>query len=171
VFIDPFRFARTGEQLETVISLLPEGRLQGIIADKSSINLNLRGSRNENRRYMLEGHISGAVIVQCQVCLEKMDVPLDINFRLFPVMSEEQAERLDQELEPIVIEDNSLALNDLVTNELILSMSVTYSHIEVDGSDCADKANFTAGDLQQEYQKEKKSSPFAILKSIKQKDS
>jgi len=167
VLIDPFRFARTGEQIKTVLSLMPEGRLQGIIADKSNITLNLKGSRNENRRFMLEGHISGSVSVQCQVCLENVQMPLDIHFRLFPVMSEEQAERLQEEFEPIVIEDNSLALTELVTNELILSMPVATSHIEIDGKDCAEKGSFSAGNLEKERQEEKTSSPFAMLESLK----
>jgi len=131
----------------------------------------LKGGRNDDRRYVLEGHIDGSVIVQCQVCLENMKVPLDINFRLFPVMSEEQAERLKEDLEPIVIEDNSLALSTLVTNELILSMSVTNSHIEFDGTDCIDKDSYNSGTVEEFRQEEKKESPFAILKSFKQKDS
>ena len=174
VLIDPFRFARTGEQLVTDLSLLPEGRLQGLITEKSNITLNLEGSRNEYKRFMLEGHISGSVSVQCQVCLESIQMPLDINFRLFPVMSEEQAERLRQEFEPIVIEDNSLLLEELVTNELILSLPVAVSHIEIDGKDCANKDNFSTGNLEKERQEEKKSSPFAKLESLKttkQKDS
>ncbi|MCP3673352.1 MAG: DUF177 domain-containing protein [Gammaproteobacteria bacterium] len=174
MLIDPFRFARTGEQLVTNISLLPEGRLQGVIADKSDITLDLTGSRNEYKRFMLEGHISGFVSVQCQVCLENLQMPLDINFRLFPVISEEQAERLQQEFEPIVIEDNSLALEELVTNELILSLPVAISHIEIDMKDCANRDNFSAGNLEKERQEEKKSSPFAKLESLKttkQKDS
>ena len=165
--IDPFRFARTGEQLEKVITLLPEGRLQGVIADKCAVTLQLEGSRNEQNRFVLEGHISGYVLMQCQVCLQNMQMPLDIDFRLVPVSSEQQAENLQQEFEPIVIEDNSLALSELVINELILSMPVAISHLEVDGKDCATKGSFSIGNLDEERQEEKKSSPFAILKSIK----
>lgn len=171
MLIDPFRFARKGEQLERVLSLSPEGRMEGIITQKSEVVLTITGNKNEDNRYVLEGHIGGDAIVQCQVCLEDMKMPLDIDFRLFPVMSEEQAERLYKDCEPIVIEDNSLDLNELVINELILSMPVALSHIDADGSDCADKEKFTVGELPEESRNEKKSSPFAILQSIKQKDS
>lgn len=167
MLIDPFRFARAGEQLVKVIDLNPEGRLDGIIAAKCNVSLLLKGSRNEANRLLLEGNIEGFIDVQCQVCLESMQLPVDIAFRLLPVSSEQQAERLQDEFEPIVIEDNSLALSELVINELILSLPVTFSHIEVDGRDCARKDSFTAGMVQEE----KKTSPFAVLKSIQQKES
>jgi uncharacterized protein len=171
VLIDPFRFARSGEQLNTILSIKPDERLRGIIADSCNVNLALNGNRHENKRLMLEGQISGSVIVQCQVCLEKLHVPIDINFTLFPVSSEEQAERLQQEFEPIIITDNSLALEDLVTNELILSMSVTYSHREIDGVDCIAENDFISGKLELDESDEAKSSPFLILETIKLKDS
>lgn len=162
--IDPFRFARTGEQLERVINLTPEGRLEGIIAEKCDVTLDLKGGRHENKRFILDGHISGLAKVQCQVCLETMDMPLDIDFRVFPLKSEDQVERLQEEFEPIVIdESNNLALSELVTNELILSMPVAFSHIEIEGKDCANRTNFTSGVIQEE----KKISPFAILKTKK----
>ena len=162
--IDPFRFARSGEQLEKVISLSPKGRLDGILAEKSDITLQLNGGRHENKRFVLDGHINGSLIVQCQVCLETMPLPLDIDFRVFPVKSEEQAERLHEDFEPIVInENNNLALEELVTNELILSIPVAFSHIEIEGNDCANMDNFTSGIVQVE----KKISPFAMLKSKK----
>jgi uncharacterized protein len=162
--IDPFRFARSGEQLEKVISLSPKGRLDGVLAEKCDITLQLNGGRHENKRFVLDGHINGSLIVQCQVCLEKMALPLDIDFRVFPVKSEEQAERLHEDFEPIVInENNNLALEELVTNELILSIPVAFSHIEIEGNDCANMDNFTSGIVQVE----KKISPFAMLKSKK----
>jgi len=162
--IDPFRFARSAEQLERVISLSPDGRLEGIIAETCDITLQLNGGRHENKRFVLDGHISGSVVVQCQVCIENMAMPLNIDFRVFPVKSEEQAERLHDDFEPIVInENNNLALKELVTNELILSMPVAFSHIEIEGVDCANMDNFTSGVVQEE----KKISPFAMLKSKK----
>ena len=162
--IDPFRFARIGEHLEKLICLSPDGRLEGILAGESEIFLTLDGSRHENKRFMLNGHIAGFAKVQCQVCLEQMKLPLDINFRVFPLRSEEQAERLQEEFEPIVInDDNRLALSELVTNELILSMPVASSHIEIEGVNCANKDDFTSGKVEVK----KKVSPFAILKSKK----
>ena len=171
MIIDPFRFSRAGEHLVKVLKLKPIKRLDGIIAENSDVTLNLIGSRNENNRFMLDGHIEGSVNVQCQVCLENLSMPLDIRFRLFPVMSEQQAERLHEDLEPLVIEDNSLDLIELVINELILTMPVVSSHVGIDGTDCADNISFSVGDISKHIEDEKNSSPFAILNTIKQKDS
>ena len=174
MLFDPFRFARNGELLEKVVSLTPEGRLEGVIADKSDLSLQMKGYKTEQHRYVLEGSLQGFVVVQCQVCLENFQMPVAIEFRLYLVKSEKQADDLQQEFEPLIIEDDSLALIDLVNNELILSMPVAISHIEVEGKDCINKDLFSSGNLDKEIQEEKKSSPFAVLKllnSIKQKDS
>jgi len=164
--IEPFRFARNGEQLERVVSLLPEGRLEGVIAEKSDLTLQLQGSKPEHNRFVLDGQVRGTIIAQCQVCLENLQMPVDIQFRLYLVKSDEQAEKLGQEFEPLIIEDDSLLLSELVKNELILSMPVAISHIEVDGIDCVNKDLYSSGNLDKEFQEDKKSSPFAILKSI-----
>ena len=171
MIIDPFRFAKKGEQLEKVLSLTSDGRLQGVITGKSDVTLTLEGGRFENKRLMLKGNIKGSISVQCQVCLHNMQMPVNIDFKLFPVSSEQQAESLQEEFEPIVIEDNSLALIELVTNELILSMPVAVSHIEIDGRDCVDKDIFSSGSPVLDTKEETKISPFAVLKSIKQKSS
>ena len=169
--IDPFRFAKRGQQLEKVVTLLPKGRLDGIIADKSDVSLQLTGGKYEKNRFVLEGHLGGTATVQCQVCLENLALPLDIDFSVVPVTSEERAEQLQQEYEPIVIEDNSLALSELVTNELILSMPVACTHIEINGEECIEKDSLSTDTVIDSGQEEKKSSPFAILKSIKQQKS
>jgi len=170
VLIDPFRFARKGDQLETSFKLEPEGRLQGIITGTSSFDLQLQGNKTEQGRFVLDGQISGIASVQCQVCLESIKMPVKYQFRLYPVSSEQQAEDLQQDFEPIVVEDNSLAIKELVINELILSMPVITTHIEIEGNDCANKSNFSSGTLPEESQKDINSSPFAILNSIKQED-
>lgn len=169
--IDPFRFARKGEQLDKVIRLSPKGRLHGIITEASDLRLQMTGGRNEQKRFMLEGFISGEATAQCQVCLMNMSIPVKIEFTLFPVSSEQQAERLQENLDPIIIEDNCLELAELVTNELILSMPVALSHAGIGGRDCVDKERFSTEDLSEKEQKENQPSPFAILKSIKRKES
>lgn len=167
--IDPFRFARKGEQLEINLSLSAAGRLLGVIASRSEITLQLNGCRNENKRLVLDGRISGSVSVVCQVCLKPMPMPVEIDFVLFPVASEQQAERLQEDLEALLINDNLLELTELVSNELILSMPVAVSHFQIAGINCVEKDNFTTGSLTEDAQQEHFSSPFEILKSIKQK--
>ncbi len=162
MIIDPFRFAKRAQQLNTIVQLMPVGRLEGVIAQESQLNLLLNGGRNENNRLVLSGEINGTVKVICQVCLDIVEYPVDITFRLLPVISEEQAEKLNQNIEPIIIEDDKLELDELVNNELILAMPVAICHRDVDGKDCADKDNFTVGEIEHQT----KSSPFDVLKNI-----
>ncbi len=170
MLIDPFRFAKKGDQLDKVFNLLPEGRLEGIITGSSDVNLHLEGNKTEQRKFVLDGRLTGNVCVQCQVCLENIHLPVDFDFRLYPVSSEQQAEDMQKEFEPVIVEDNSLALDELVINELILSMPVVTTHVDSDGKDCAVKVSFSSGSLPEEVQDEKNTSPFAILNSIKQED-
>ena len=170
MLIDPFRFAKKGDQLEKVFNLKPEGRLEGLITANSDVNLHLEGNMTEQKKFVLDGRITGKVSVQCQVCLDNIQMPIDFDFKLYPVSSEQLAEDMQQEFEPVIVEDNKLALDELVINELILSMPVVSTHIDNEGKDCTDKVSFTSGSLPEVKQDEKKVSPFAILNSIKQKD-
>jgi len=166
VLIDPFRFARSGDLLERTFSLLPEGRLEGIVSGQTDICLKIQGNTQDWSRPVLEGQIQGFVKRQCQVCLQELQIPLDISFRVAPVTSEEQALGLRQDLEPIVIIDNSLALGSLVNDEVILALPATTSHWETDGEECVKTDAFSIGDIPEQT----KVSPFAVLKSVKQKD-
>jgi len=170
MLIDPFRFAKKGDQLEQVFNLEPEGRLKGVIAGPSDITLHLEGSISEQKKFVLEGKIEGMICVQCQVCLENIRMPVEFEFRLYPVSTEQQAETLEKECEPVIIEENSMALRELVVTELILSMPVVTTHIDIEGKNCADNSSFSVGNLPEDCQNDKNSSPFAILNSIKQKD-
>ncbi len=170
MLIDPFRFARKRDQLERCFHLEAKSRLQGIITGNSDINLKLFGNKSEEGRLVLDGQIEGIACVQCQVCLDNIKMPLDFQFRLYPVSSEQEAEKLQQELEPVIVENNSLVLIDLVINELILSMPAITSHINIEGNTCIDESRLSSGTLPEESREEINSSPFAILNTIKQKN-
>jgi uncharacterized protein len=162
--IDPFRFVKSGDTLEREIQLTPTGRLQGVISQTSTVTLVLNPNYDAPRG-QLEGQISGEVVRQCQVCMDNLVQPVAIDFMLCPVSSEEQAEQLDERYEPLVVIDDQVELEDIVTDEVILNLRATCSHIDVTGKECKSDDDFSVGEIP----KEKKPSPFEVLKSVKLK--
>jgi len=162
VIIDPFRFAKKSEPLERVITLQPKDRLEGVILENSEITIHLSGNRNHKGRLTLEGELSGSVKLRCQVCLENIDYPVDVSFKLVLVSSEERAEELTENEEAIIIIDDQLELEELVTTELLLAMPVSASHRDITGNDCISDDALVSGELETQ----KSSSPFDVLKNL-----
>ena len=161
---DPFRFVKSGDTLEREIELQASGRLEGLISKASSLSVRLTPNYDAPRA-QLAGEINGQLIRQCQVCMDDLAEPIALEFLLCPVSSEEQAEQLDEQYEPLVVVDEQVALEDIVIDEVILNLSVTCSHNEVMGKTCIAAEAFSVGEIPEE----KKVSPFEVLKSVKPK--
>jgi len=164
VVIDPFRFAKKCEPLDRVIRLIPKGRLDGVILEESDISIHLNGQRNKQGRLTLIGQLSGSLKLQCQVCLENIDYPIDVSFDLVLVSSEEKADELTESEEALIIVDDQLELEDLIITELLLAMPVSPSHRNLNGTDCIDDDAFVSGEV--EVEAEQSISPFDVLKNL-----
>jgi uncharacterized protein len=142
-------------RLERVLPLLnsADGELQ--------VQLEL-GKDTEGTRY-LEGHISGAVELQCQRCLESISLPLELSFRLGIVTSHEAATRLHARYEPLVAGSEPALVADIVSDEVMLAMPLVPVH--ADAGAC--------GDLLQDYRvpvQRQRENPFAALAKMKRKN-
>ena len=162
--LDPYRFIKANAQIEREIELMNEGRMAGLLAEPSHLNLSLEVSEQSGRG-VLSGRITGALRRQCQVCLESLSETIDIDFAVLPVPSIEAAEELSEEFEPLVVDDEGIVLEELVADEVILAIRSHTSHEELTGVACKPAEAFTAGEIPVE----KKASPFEVLKSVKLK--
>lgn len=98
--------------------------------------------------------------LQCQRCLEPVDVPLEIERRLRFVHGEEQAAALDADSEDDVLAlERSLDLRQLVEDELLLAVPLVPRH------DVCTRPLPEAP--QAEEAAERPASPFAVLESLK----
>lgn len=106
--------------------------------------------------------------MQCQRCMDEVEIAIDSTFTLGVVDSEAFAEKLPEKYEPLLIEeDEKLFLQDLIEDELILALPIVAMHPdqECQTSYAGDQAAGEDENLRQaESQQE---SPFAMLKDLK----
>ncbi|HEA26017.1 MAG TPA: hypothetical protein ENH92_02750 [Ectothiorhodospiraceae bacterium] len=169
VSFDPVRFAKWGRHLEGNIPLSKMSRIAGLAtALRGDLWLSLDCSMGEDRVRALRGHIKAVVPMQCQRCMEEVEITVDSTFTLGVVDSEAYAEKLPEEYEPLLIEeDEKLFLQDLIEDELILALPIVAMHPD-QGCQISYAADPAAGEdtnlRQAESQQE---SPFAMLKDLK----
>ena len=112
-------------------------------------------------RHWLNLSASTTVALQCQRCLQPVAEPLSFERRFCFVDSEEEAERLDEEIDDdVLVASRAFDLQALVEDELILALPIVPRH-EV----CPESLPTSAGEAQ--AGDEAKPNPFAVLASLK----
>ena len=106
----------------------------------------------------VKGIIESKIVLDCQRCLDTLDLNLKVLFNLAFVRFESQAEGLDKSFEVYVIgEDEELDTLNLISDEILLSLPMVPTH-EFDCSLSVDKET--------KVEKVRKN-PFDVLKNIK----
>lgn len=110
----------------------------------------------------VEGSIAGLLHLTCQRCLDSVDYPVQIRFRLALVNSEAEAERLADGYEPWLLEDERLVIRDVIEDELLLALPAFPLHADTES--CV-----LPGYRQDEFEAaaEEKPNPFAALARLK----
>ena len=105
-----------------------------------------------------EGIIKLKLVLDCQRCLENLEVDLRVTFRIAFSRNESQNDSLDDKFEIYLIgEEEELDTKDLITDEILLSIPIAPSH----DFDCGLKTD--KGDIVEEIREH----PFDALKNIK----
>lgn len=79
---------------------------------------------------VVAGQLVGTVTLQCQRCLGSMAIDLNISPHLGLCTSEVEAERLPKELEPLIVEDGSLNVREVVEDEIMLAFPLVPRHAQ-----------------------------------------
>jgi uncharacterized protein len=75
-----------------------------------------------------ELNVQGSAVLQCQRCLQRMELPLDTTTRIALVLSESDAARVPGELEPVLTNAGRVSIAALVTEELLLTLPIVPLH-------------------------------------------
>ncbi|MEJ2644859.1 MAG: YceD family protein [Gammaproteobacteria bacterium] len=154
--------ARTGAHFAGRLPLARMPRLGEALLDSSgevAVDLHL-GTDDERVRY-LTGRIRGELTLQCQRCLEPMALAVDIDVRLGLVDGLDEAQRLPEGYEPLVVEAGKVALSELVEDELLLALPVVPKH--GDASECR------VIESEEDTVEEARENPFTVLADLKRR--
>ena len=105
-------------------------RLRDIISDNSGdVAARLRfGTRAGTR--CLDGSIKADLELRCERCLDPVKKRIESEFRFGLITSEDEADHLPKEFEPLLVIQAEQSLIDLVEDELLISLPIVARHEE-----------------------------------------
>ncbi|EOQ62361.1 hypothetical protein F935_02314 [Acinetobacter calcoaceticus ANC 3811] len=174
--IEPFKWAEQGFTWSGQLSLSRFARIAreavGSI-DNQLVNIDCKLSMDAYHRIVwMDGHIDTIVLMECQRCLEPVEIPLVLDFHIALIDDESLIERLDEDADFIVLGESesstkgdydtpaSINLLALLEDELLLLVPLSPKH-----DACENKHQPTVQDVVEE----KRDNPFDVLAGLKGK--
>lgn len=169
--MDARKVFRQQMRIEGFLPLLSLQRLLTLLVDDNgSVNAVLTFGVDEERRKRIGGTVQARVNVQCQRCLEPLELQLSEPVNLALVSTEEKARQLPASIDPWLSDEETLALADIVEEQLILCMPIVNMHQNCEAAPvpvAAKKDNKSGKVAGADEATEHKPNPFAILASLK----
>jgi DUF177 domain-containing protein len=166
-FINPIRAAEGEFSIAGRLEFARMKRLLAVVNNPEgtaevALNFSVDGQRIPNVR----GRVRAELVLTCQRCLEPMKLPVDVDISLGIVASEDAAERLPEEYDPLVTRGEQLLIAEAVEDEILLALPAIARH---DPAECV--AMEHVGQRQDDGGQvvEVSASPFAILAQLKAK--
>jgi uncharacterized protein len=110
--------------------------LAGVRSLRTGVTGSVRGRARFSREQgfaVVEFSLAGSATLQCQRCLQPMQLPLDTSARIALVGSESESARVPEELEPVLAPAGRLSIGELVTEELLLTLPIVPLHAGDEG--------------------------------------
>lgn len=164
VKVSPRDYARNNRRWRGEIPIASFDRLaREIAADSKSVEVELVFSRDENDRIRMQGQASVTADVACHRCAESVETTIQADIDARIVRSEDTARQLAQESDVIVVQDNPVAVSDLIEDDLI--MSIPWRVCE-DREDCPNQDVEITDESQDEDRGVSSQRPFANLREL-----
>lgn len=170
VQIDPYRLAQSGQWLKGELSLTSMGRLlPSILPGDDAVTVELHFVRDPSGWTVIDGVVQGALRLDCHRCMQEMALPVDLKLKLAVINDRSEMEQLPEHYDPLLLEESTVVLSDIIEDELILLLPIVPMH---DESDCeaSEILNGLTDEMQQAVAEEKESkrdNPFAVLAELK----
>jgi uncharacterized protein len=161
--IEPLHLADKRGELKGQIPVSSLERIADLLFnDEGFVSVELFFGR-EGRLAKIEGQIKTVLQLKCQSCLQAVEWTVDSEVKLGIVSSLDQANRLPEDYEPLLVTADTMPLKDIIEDELLLSLPIYPKHQHscfVANSN--NKKNSSVGD-----KKSAAENPFSILATLK----
>lgn len=112
----------------------------------------------------LRGRVSAKLLLECQRCLNPLEIEVSGNFKFALVNSEDEFEFIPEEFEPYLLEGEEQSLIELIEDELLLSLPMVAIHED----DCSEYMAKQNSEIRAAIEAEKQAkNPFAVLQALK----
>lgn len=161
--IDPFRYAEQSLALDGTVRIADMQRLStNVLNNDDLVNVSLQFGVDEQGITFLRGHLETKLTLQCQRCMEPYIYEIMSDFALGIVTTLDEANALPEHYEPALAQEGSLALRELIEDEIILNLPIIPRH---EPEDCKVKLPLQDSG----WDRGKGENPFHVLKSLKDK--
>ncbi|MGZ8226977.1 MAG: YceD family protein [Methylococcaceae bacterium] len=127
-YIDPLQLADKQGALKGQMPLNSLDRLAEMLIDNTGyISVELFFSR-EGRLAIIEGKLETVLQLTCQNCLQALEWPVEASVKLGIVTSMDQANRLPEEYEPLLVDEEKILVKDFLEDELLLILPTFPKH-------------------------------------------
>lgn len=161
--IDPFRYAEQSLGLDGMLKIADMQRLSAnVMAGDDTVAVKLQFGIDEQGVTFLTGHLETTLTLQCQRCMEPFSYGIMSDFVLGIINTLDEANALPERYEPALAKEGSLALRELIEDEIILNLPIIPRH---EPEDCEVKLPLADSGWEQG----KGENPFHVLESLKHK--
>jgi len=163
-YIDPVHLADKRGELKGQIPISSLDRLADFLADdKGTVSIDLFFNR-EGRLPIVEGDIKANLELICQNCLTAVTWPINNHIKLGMVKTIDQANRLSEEYEPLMVLEERVLLKNIIEDEILLMLPSFPKH----NNNCLIPQNSNNGsDIFLNDEQSSPKNPFAILANLK----
>jgi len=160
--IDPLLFAERRSVLTGAIKIAAFERLsEMVLAKDGDVQVDVHFSK-QGRQALVSGTIKAALELECQSCLQAMPWPIDVSFRLGVVASVQEADMLEIDCEPLLLDGETVSLIALIEDEILLALPDYPKH----GYECVAKRSSKDADFDDQNQAETHNQ-FSVLAKLK----
>jgi len=125
------RLARGEAQIEFDVPLAELPRLKSRIPE---IGGRVRGTARFGQQAgfaVAELSLAGKAVLQCQRCMQPMELALDSTTHVALILAEADAAEVPEELEPVLARSGNISAGELVEEELLLALPIVPLHEEL----------------------------------------
>lgn len=160
--VDPVVFAERQSFIQGLLGLQHLHRLADMLFDKQGeLKVDLYFYK-QGKVPVVEGRLQGHINLICQSCLETLDWNVDKIVKIGMVQTIEQADRLQDGFEPLMVAEEKISLPGLIEDEVIISLPDYPRHAH----QCLQhKINVPPADTR--TIKQESDNPFSVLAKLK----
>lgn len=171
-FIDPWSAADRGIRLEGRVPVSQLGRLARLLADQQGeVLYSLHFYRDARRRACVEGKVAADLRLTCQRCLAPVEIAVDSVIALGLVQGVEEAQRLPEPYDPLLVPEEGVRPLDLVEDEVLLALPQVPRHGPAEPCDTGDWLNdqAAASSAERSEATADTDNPFSVLAQLKER--
>lgn len=132
-FIQPLRLAERGGTLSGTLPLACFSRLADFLTHlDGEVVVNLAFGQDDEHIPYVKGRLEACLPLECQRCLGRVDYHLALSINLSPVFSDAAGKKVPDRYEPLLLQEDQILLQDVIEEELLLSLPLAPKHENTD---------------------------------------